>query len=48
MAGILLDTHVWAWTLSGVPKLSRRASSALGSAEIFVSPISIYEIAQKV
>ena len=44
---ILLDTHTWAWSLLGT-KLSVAARSAIESAALtWVSPISVYEIAQK-
>jgi len=46
---MLLDTHTWAWALSDDNNLSQAALQALGGPEmISVSPISIYEIAQKV
>ncbi len=48
MAAVLLDTHVWAWTLAGAP-LPPAIASALSEAEaVYVSPISLYEIGQKV
>ena len=49
MRGILLDTHAWAWSLLGDPLLSDRARAAIAEAQtVFVSPISFFEIAQKV
>jgi PIN domain nuclease of toxin-antitoxin system len=46
---VLLDTHVWAWTLIDSPKLSRTAIERLGKARsVFVSPISFFEIGQKI
>ena len=49
MAALLLDTHAWAWTLTDSPRLSVRAREALGATEaVHVSPISFFEIAQKV
>ena len=49
MAGILLDTHIWSWTLTFESRLSTVASTALEEAETrVVSPVSFYEIAQKV
>jgi PIN domain nuclease of toxin-antitoxin system len=46
---VLLDTHVWAATLSGQSSLSVAALDALARAEtVFVSPISFFEIAQRV
>lgn len=49
MTAVLLDTHSWAWSLTGDERLSRAAVVALGEADtVFVSPISFFEIAQKV
>ena len=49
MNGVLLDTHTWAWTLYDDPRLSTHARRVLDQAEsIFVSPISFFEIGQKV
>jgi len=49
MKAVLLDTHVWAATLSGPAKLSAAALEALDRAEtILVSPISFFEIGLKV
>lgn len=49
MTRILLDTHVWAWSLTAQHRLSAAAISAIGSAEIvYLSAISFYEIGQKV
>ena len=49
MGPILLDTHVWAWTLTDVSALSARARDALVSAAaVYVSPVSFFEIGQKV
>jgi PIN domain nuclease of toxin-antitoxin system len=47
---VLLDTHTWAWALSNnTVRLSARAVELIRGAEIvFVSPISIFEIGQKV
>ncbi len=46
---ILLDTHVWAWSLTGSERLSRPAHAAIGAAgTVLVSPITFFEIAQKV
>ncbi len=48
MAALLLDTHVWAWTLAGA-SLPSAISQAMAQAEtVYVSPISLYEIGQKV
>ncbi len=49
MNTVLLDTHAWAWSLTADPRLSERALAALASAEVvYVSPISLYEIGQKI
>lgn len=48
MSLILLDTHVWSWSIYAVERLSPRAVAAFAGAEtIYVSPISFYEIALK-
>lgn len=45
----MLDTHAWAWSLTDDPRLSEGARRAIGSAGVvYVSPITFYEIAQKV
>ena len=49
MSAVLLDTHAWAWSLTGDERLSARATDAiLGAERVMVSPISFFEIAQKV
>ncbi len=49
MTSILLDTHAWAWSLAGDRRLSRQATATIESADaVLVSPISFFEIAQKV
>ena len=49
MSSVLLDTHAWAWSLAGDRRLSAGAVAAIEGAEsVFVSPISFFEIAQKV
>ena len=49
MTAVLLDTHAWAWTLAGDARLSPRALQAIDDADtVLVSPISFFEIAQKV
>ena len=49
MKAVLLDTHVWAWSLTGGGRLSGRAIDAIGGADtVLVSPISFFEISQKV
>jgi PIN domain nuclease of toxin-antitoxin system len=42
---LLLDTHVWLWSVLDPAKLSRRVSSALESAdnELWLSPMSLWE-----
>jgi PIN domain nuclease of toxin-antitoxin system len=46
---VLLDTHVWAWMLTEDPNLSPKARAAIDGADaLFLSPITFYEIAQKV
>lgn len=43
---LLLDTHIWRWSLSAPDKLGRRVRSALtrGGTELWLSPISVWEI----
>jgi PIN domain nuclease of toxin-antitoxin system len=49
LTAILLDTHVWAWSLIDDPHLSQRTREAFASADdIIVSAIAFFEIAQKV
>lgn len=49
MTSVLLDTHSWAWSLTDDPRLSLVARRAMDRAEnVLVSPISFYEIGQKV
>lgn len=49
MTAVLLDTHVWAWSLSDEPLISDRARAAIENAtQVLVSPISFFEIGQKV
>ncbi len=49
MTAVLLDTHVWAWSLSADRRLSQQAVAAIEGADaVLVSPISFFEIAQKV
>jgi PIN domain nuclease of toxin-antitoxin system len=47
---LLLDTHTLLWAMLNKPQLSRRAASAIisPSNEVFVSVVSIWEIATKV
>lgn len=49
MNSLLLDTHAWAWSLTGDKRLSAKAVALIEKAEtILVSPISLFEIGQKV
>ena len=49
VTSVLLDTHAWTWSLTGDGRLSPRALAAIGEADtVFVSPITFFEIAQKV
>ncbi len=49
MTAILLDTHAWTWSLSADARLSAPAKAGIANAElVLVSPISFFEIAQKV
>jgi PIN domain nuclease of toxin-antitoxin system len=49
LSSVLLDTHVWAWSLISPRSLSPHAVRAINSApSVCVSTISLFEIAQKV
>lgn len=49
MKSVLLDTHAWAWSLTGDERLSSRATAAIQNAQhVLVSPMSFFEIGQKV
>ena len=49
MTPILLDTHAWAWSIGQEWELSPAAAAAIEDApSIFVSPVSLFEIGQKV
>ena len=43
---LLLDTHVWLWTLTDPDRLGRRARSVVARAtsELWLSPISVWEL----
>ena len=43
---LLLDTHIWLWTLQDPTKLSRRVQRELKDSanEIWVSPVSAWEV----
>ncbi len=49
MSGLLLDTHVWIWLNEGSSELNsanvREIDHAAGQGELFVSAISVWEIA---
>ena len=46
---VLLDTHVWAWSMVEDPRLSETARRVLdGETGIAISPVSAFEIGQKV
>lgn len=48
MKHILLDTHAWAWSLTGDPRLSNAAVKAMQDAQsVSISVISLFEIGQK-
>lgn len=49
MTAVLLDTHAWVWSLDADDRLSAPARTAIAAADsVFVSPITFFEIAQKV
>jgi PIN domain nuclease of toxin-antitoxin system len=49
VSAVLLDTHAWAWALGDASLLSDRARDAIATAQaVYVSPISFFEIGQKV
>ncbi|MGV3550221.1 type II toxin-antitoxin system VapC family toxin [Rhizobium sp.] len=49
MASFLLDTHTWSWNLTEDPRLPLAILRMINTAErIYVSPVSVYEIVQKV
>ncbi len=49
MKAVLLDTHTWVWSLMADARLSAAAHGAIEQTEtVLVSPISMFEIAQKV
>ena len=49
MASVLLDTHVWAWSLYEPGKLSSASRRAIEAAEVvYVSPVTFFEIGRKV
>jgi PIN domain nuclease of toxin-antitoxin system len=49
VTSVLLDTHAWVWSLIDDERLTQHARAAIAGADaVFVSPISFFEIAQKV
>ncbi len=49
MTAVLLDTHAWVWSFASDERLSPAARAAIETADaVFVSPISFFEIGQKV
>jgi PIN domain nuclease of toxin-antitoxin system len=49
LRGVLLDTHALVWNLNEPRRLGTRARSAIEAAtQVLVSPISFFEIGQKV
>lgn len=46
MSGLLLDTHIWIWFLSGSPRLPAGLRKALETAPVdcWVSPVSGWEV----
>jgi PIN domain nuclease of toxin-antitoxin system len=46
---VLLDTHVWVWSIDDEQRLTRAAVQAIEGADgVFVSSITLFEICQKV
>ena len=43
---LLLDTHIWIWSLGEPSRLTRRVTAALDSktSELWLSPISLWEL----
>jgi hypothetical protein len=49
LSTVILDTHVFAWGLDNYRRVNRVASERIQAADtVWVSPISFYEIGQKV
>ena len=48
MSAILLDTHIWAWSLTDTPLPIPIHQAIQASETVYISPISFYEIGQKV
>ncbi len=46
---IVLDTHAWVWLTTGSTKLTKKAASACGKADVMLVPaISVWEVAMLV
>jgi len=47
---LLLDTHIWIWSVATPQRLGRRAAAAIQKAtnELWLSPISLWELAMLV
>ncbi len=43
---LLLDTHIWIWTVLEPTRLAKRVARAIGNAEnqLWLSPISVWEL----
>lgn len=43
---LLLDTHIWLWSLTAEEKLSRRVAHAIANQrnDLWLSPVSIWEV----
>jgi PIN domain nuclease of toxin-antitoxin system len=49
VTGVLLDTHVWAWGMIDLGRISDRAVQAVQFADrVHIASVSFYEITQKV
>ena len=43
---LLLDTHIWIWSVASPARLSRKVATALSSGrnELWLSPVSVWEL----
>jgi PIN domain nuclease of toxin-antitoxin system len=49
LSAVLLDTHVWSWSLKDDSRLTPKAAAAITGADaVWLSVISFFEIGQKV
>ena len=49
MSAVLLDTHAWIWSLMDSTRLTKSARAAIVQSDsVHVSPVSLFEITQKV